>query len=65
MWRELKLEARKKLLSLADLCSVEGKEQICEIAEEVKQAGGCMLRGGAYKPERHHMHFRDLELRVF
>lgn len=31
-------------------CSVEGKQQVVQLAQDVKQAGGCMLRGGAYKP---------------
>ena len=31
-------------------CSVEGEDQAVRIAKEVKEAGGCMLRGGAYKP---------------
>ena len=31
-------------------CSVEGDKQIMDIAKSVKEAGGCMLRGGAYKP---------------
>ena len=31
-------------------CSVESEEQVTRIAQEVKDAGGCMLRGGAYKP---------------
>lgn len=35
---------------IAGPCSVEGEDQICRIAKEVKQAGADMLRGGAYKP---------------
>ena len=31
-------------------CSVEGEEPLLEIAKGVKEAGGVMLRGGAYKP---------------
>lgn len=40
----------KKIVMIAGPCSVEGKEQICRIAKEVKNAGADMLRGGAYKP---------------
>lgn len=39
-----------KIVMIAGPCSVEGKEQICRIAKEVKEAGADMLRGGAYKP---------------
>ncbi|SJZ95812.1 3-deoxy-7-phosphoheptulonate synthase [Anaerorhabdus furcosa] len=31
-------------------CSVEGESMMVEVAEKVKEAGGCMMRGGAYKP---------------
>ncbi len=31
-------------------CSIEGLEPTLDIAKQVKSAGGCMLRGGAYKP---------------
>ena len=35
---------------MAGPCSVESREQISFIAEEVKNAGGNFLRGGAFKP---------------
>ncbi len=35
---------------IAGPCSVESREQIIEIAKEVKNAGATMLRGGAFKP---------------
>lgn len=35
---------------IAGPCSVESKEQIVGIAQEVQNAGACMLRGGAFKP---------------
>lgn len=35
---------------IAGPCSVESKEQICSIAESVKNSGAGMLRGGAFKP---------------
>lgn len=41
-------------------CSVEGEDQAVRIAEEVKKAGGCMLRGGAYKPRTSPYSFQGL-----
>ena len=35
---------------IAGPCSVESEEQICLVAEEVKEAGAGLLRGGAFKP---------------
>src|SRR5438105_9173432 len=35
---------------IAGPCSVEGRDQILELAHVVKEAGGKALRGGAYKP---------------
>jgi len=35
---------------IAGPCSVEGEAQICEIAQMVREAGACALRGGVYKP---------------
>lgn len=35
---------------IAGPCSVESKEQIIEIARQVKKSGAHILRGGAYKP---------------
>ncbi len=35
---------------IAGPCSVESMEQICSVAESVKQTGAGMLRGGAFKP---------------
>ena len=41
---------KEKIVVIGGPCSVEGKDMICHIAHEVKDAGGVMLRGGAYKP---------------
>lgn len=41
---------KEKFVVIGGPCSVEGKDMICHIAHEVKDAGGVMLRGGAYKP---------------
>lgn len=35
---------------MAGPCSVESKEQICFIAESVRDSGASLLRGGAFKP---------------
>ncbi|MBX3074851.1 3-deoxy-7-phosphoheptulonate synthase [Candidatus Obscuribacterales bacterium] len=35
---------------MAGPCSVEGREQLLELAHKVKSAGATMLRGGAFKP---------------
>lgn len=40
----------KKLAVFAGPCSVESREQITTIAGQVKLAGACALRGGAFKP---------------
>ena len=39
-----------KVLIIAGPCSVESREQIIEVAEQVKEAGATALRGGAFKP---------------
>jgi 3-deoxy-7-phosphoheptulonate synthase len=40
----------KDLALIAGPCSVEGREEIIEIAHAVKEAGATALRGGAFKP---------------
>ena len=40
----------KHLVVMAGPCSVEGEEQILEVARAVKEAGANVLRGGAFKP---------------
>ncbi len=35
---------------IAGPCSVESKEQVCQIAKDVKKAGAHLYRGGAFKP---------------
>lgn len=35
---------------IAGPCSVESKEQVCQIAKDVKAAGAGLYRGGAFKP---------------
>lgn len=46
----IKIGGKEKLVVIGGPCSVEGKESIVKLAKEVKDAGGVMLRGGAYKP---------------
>lgn len=46
----IKIGGNEKIVIIGGPCSVESEEQILKIAKEVKDAGGDMLRGGAYKP---------------
>ncbi|MFQ5895545.1 MAG: 3-deoxy-7-phosphoheptulonate synthase [Nitrospinota bacterium] len=39
-----------RVVVFAGPCSVEGREQLLAAARAVKEAGGAVLRGGAYKP---------------
>ncbi len=41
---------QEKLVIIGGPCSVEGLEHTMTMADEVKKAGACMYRGGAYKP---------------
>ncbi|HAW50473.1 TPA: 3-deoxy-7-phosphoheptulonate synthase [bacterium] len=50
-----------KIVIIAGPCSVEGKEQIIEIAKAVKEKGAGMLRGGAFKPRTSPYAFQGLE----
>lgn len=56
----IKVGGNEKIVVIGGPCSVEGKEQICHLAEEVKGAGACMLRGGAYKPRTSPYAFQGL-----
>lgn len=51
----------KNVSVIAGPCAVEGYEQLLEAAFAVKQAGACMLRGGAYKPRTSPYSFQGLE----
>lgn len=46
----LQLKRKVKPAVIAGPCSVESEAQILQLAQEVKQAGATMLRGGAFKP---------------
>lgn len=50
-----------KIAMIAGPCSVESKEQICGIAEEVKELGANFLRGGAFKPRTSPYAFQGLK----
>lgn len=56
----IKIGGKEKIAVIGGPCSVEGKEQICQLAKEVKDAGACMLRGGAYKPRTSPYAFQGL-----
>ncbi len=45
---------------IAGPCSIEGRDQLLEIAREVKAQGAQMLRGGAYKPRTSPHSFQGL-----
>ncbi|OFI06075.1 phospho-2-dehydro-3-deoxyheptonate aldolase [Clostridium acetireducens DSM 10703] len=51
----------KQIAIMAGPCSVENKEQIMTIAEDVKKAGATFLRGGAYKPRTSPYSFQGLK----
>ena len=50
-----------QLSVIAGPCSVESRDQILEVAQIVKQAGGKGLRGGAYKPRTSPYSFQGLK----
>ena len=50
----------EKIAVIGGPCSIESEEQAVRIAREVKDAGGCMLRGGAYKPRTSPYAFQGL-----
>ncbi|HWQ77100.1 MAG TPA: 3-deoxy-7-phosphoheptulonate synthase [Syntrophomonas sp.] len=57
---EVKIGGRK-LAVIAGPCAVENREQIMESAIAAKNAGACMLRGGAFKPRTSPYSFQGLE----
>ncbi|KPJ69874.1 3-deoxy-7-phosphoheptulonate synthase [candidate division WOR-1 bacterium DG_54_3] len=56
----LSIGAGQKIAVIAGPCSVEGKEEILEVAREVKKAGAIALRGGAFKPRTSPYSFQGL-----
>ena len=51
----------QKLAVIAGPCSVESKEQIIQVAQDVKRAGATVLRGGAFKPRTSPYAFQGLK----
>ncbi|OGW29012.1 MAG: 3-deoxy-7-phosphoheptulonate synthase [Nitrospirae bacterium GWC2_57_13] len=51
----------RKLVVMAGPCAVESREQLLEIAGEVKGAGAAFIRGGAFKPRTSPYSFQGLE----
>ncbi|WP_244834627.1 3-deoxy-7-phosphoheptulonate synthase [Clostridium sp. BJN0001] len=51
----------KKIAMIAGPCSVETRDQIVSIAEDVKKIGAGFLRGGAFKPRTSPYSFQGLE----
>lgn len=49
------------IVVMAGPCAVESREQLLEAAHIVKDSGGHMLRGGAYKPRTSPYSFQGLE----
>ncbi len=45
---------------IAGPCSVESREQMCTVAEDVKRSGAKLLRGGAFKPRTSPYSFQGL-----
>jgi len=50
----------RKLVAIAGPCSVENRDGLIEIAKKVREAGGTMLRGGAFKPRTSPYSFQGL-----
>src|SRR3989338_5785690 len=50
----------EKLVVMAGPCAIENLETLFEVAKEVKKAGACVLRGGAFKPRTSPYAFQGL-----
>ncbi|SVE22595.1 uncharacterized protein METZ01_LOCUS475449, partial [marine metagenome] len=50
----------KRIVVMAGPCAVESEKQLMETAWAVKEAGACMLRGGAFKPRTSPFSFQGL-----
>jgi len=51
----------KRFVIMAGPCAVESEEQLITAAKIVKEAGACILRGGAFKPRTSPFAFQGLE----
>lgn len=56
----VRIGGSEKVVVIGGPCSIESEEQAVRIAREVKDAGGRMLRGGAYKPRTSPYAFQGL-----
>ncbi len=56
----IKVGGHEKIVVIGGPCSVESLDQIVELAQDVKEAGADMLRGGAYKPRTSPYAFQGL-----
>jgi 3-deoxy-7-phosphoheptulonate synthase len=56
---DLTIGGRQKIV-MAGPCAIEGREQLLQIAREVKARGAHILRGGAYKPRTSPHSFQGL-----
>ena len=56
----IKIGGKEKICVIGGPCSVECESQVVDIAKAVKEAGGSMLRGGAYKPRTSPYAFQGL-----
>lgn len=56
----IKIGGNNPIVIIGGPCSIEGKDETLSIAEKVKDAGGVMLRGGAYKPRTSPYAFQGL-----
>ncbi len=50
----------ERIVVMAGPCAIENEEQIGEAATVVKEAGACVLRGGAFKPRTSPFSFQGL-----
>jgi len=50
----------KRLCVMAGPCSVEDRSQVLELAHAIKEYGGTVLRGGAFKPRTNPYEFQGL-----
>ena len=57
----IRIGGKEKVVVIGGPCSVESLDHICDLAQQVKDAGAVMLRGGAYKPRTSPYAFQGLE----
>lgn len=56
----VRVGGKERVVVIGGPCSIESEAQAVRIAQEVKDAGGRMLRGGAYKPRTSPYAFQGL-----